>query len=80
MIRLKDNKFERGDKMPVERMALTYRAARVNAGYSQEQAAKLLGISRTILSKWENGDSEPKRSQMELMAKTYDVPVTVFFD
>ena len=35
-------------------------AARVNAKYSQKEAAKLLGISNKTLCKWENGKSFPK--------------------
>lgn len=30
---------------------------RKKAGYSQEQLAELLGISRQAISKWESGDS-----------------------
>ncbi len=30
---------------------------RKKAGYSQEQVAELLGLSRQAVSKWESGDS-----------------------
>ena len=38
---------------------MTLKAARVNAGYGQKEAAKLLGIANKTLSKWENGKSYP---------------------
>ena len=56
---------------------LTMRAARVNAGYSQEEAAALLKISPYTLSNWERGISMPKANQInpicELYGVTYDM-------
>lgn len=36
-------------------MAITLKAARVNKKLSQKKAAKLIGVSVSMLSKWETG-------------------------
>lgn len=36
-------------------MKLSLRAARVNAGFSQEKLAKLIGVSKSTVSRWETG-------------------------
>lgn len=52
---------------------ITLRAARVNAGYSQETAASLLKISPYTLSNWERGVSMPKANQIDLICNLYGV-------
>ena len=36
-------------------MKITLKAARVNAGYSQESLAKQIGVSKSTVSRWEVG-------------------------
>ena len=50
---------------------ITLRAARVNAGFSQEKAAALLNISPYTLSNWERGISMPKANQIEVICNLY---------
>ena len=38
-------------------------AARVNAGLTQEEAAKALKVGKQTIVSWEKGNSEPKMSQ-----------------
>lgn len=52
---------------------LTLKAARVNAGYSQKEAAKLLGISNVTLCNWENGTSFPNAQQIDKICELYGV-------
>ena len=52
---------------------ITLRAARVNAGYSQEDAAILLNISPYTLSNWERGISMPKANQIDAICDLYKV-------
>ena len=52
---------------------ITLRAARVNAGYSQEEAANLLHISPFTLSNWERGASSPKANQIDAICELYKV-------
>ena len=54
-------------------MKITLKAARVNAGYSQKEAAKILGISNTTLCNWENGTSFPNVQQIEKICELYGV-------
>lgn len=44
------------------------------AGFSQEEAAQLLGINRTVLSKIENGKRELNSIVLFKMMKLYNVP------
>ena len=52
---------------------ITLKAARVNAGYTQKEAAILLGISNKTLWSWENGLSSPKATQAGDLCKLYGV-------
>lgn len=50
---------------------LTLKAARVNAGFAQKQAAKELKVSNKTLSNWENGKAIPKADKISLICKLY---------
>lgn len=52
---------------------ITLKAARVNAGFSQKEAAKELEISNTTLCSWENGKSFPNQPMIEAMCELYGV-------
>ena len=52
---------------------LTLKAARVNAGYSQKEAAEKLGISNKTLCAWENGCSFPKADKIDKICELYGV-------
>lgn len=52
-------------------LRITLEAARVNAGYNQKSAAKLLGISPTTLGKYEAGISYPNMKMIEKIEKLY---------
>ena len=54
-------------------MAERLQKLRRKAGYSQEQTAELLGISRQAVSKWENGTSDPSTSNLLAIARLYGV-------
>lgn len=49
-------------------------AARVNAGYSQKEAAELLEVSNKTLCSWEKGKSFPSVAKIELICKLYKIP------
>lgn len=49
-------------------------AARVNAGMSQKQAAKALGVSNRTICKWEQGEAYPKADKITAMCALYKVP------
>lgn len=52
---------------------ITLRAARVNAGYTQKEAAAKLGVSNTTLLSWEKGLSMPKANQIDAICNLYRV-------
>lgn len=54
-------------------MRVTLRAARVNAGLSQEFAGKLIGVSADVISNWERHITFPDVSQLPRIEKAYNV-------
>lgn len=48
-------------------------AARINAGFSQKDAAKALQISNTTLGKWERGESFPTADKIPKICDLYGV-------
>ncbi|SON48606.1 helix-turn-helix transcriptional regulator [Vibrio tapetis] len=45
------------------------KSARVERGYTQEQIAKLVKVAKQTYLKWENGETEPKATQIQLLAE-----------
>lgn len=54
-------------------MKITYAAARINAGFTQAEVAKELGISVGTLSSWENYRNFPSIVAFADLAKLYKV-------
>ena len=52
---------------------MTLRAARINAGFSQKDAAKRLNITPKTLSFWENGDRFPTIVKVQQICELYSV-------
>lgn len=52
-------------------LQITLEAARVNAGYTQKEAAIALGISNATLVSWEKGKSMPKANQIDNICNLY---------
>lgn len=52
---------------------ITIRAARVNVGLTQKEAAKQIGVSNKTLCKWEKGESFPDVMQIEQICVLYGV-------
>ena len=48
-------------------------AARVNAGYSQKDAAEALGVSNKTLCFWEKGKTFPDQPMIEKICALYGV-------
>lgn len=51
-----------------EARAKLLRTAREKAGFTQEEIAKLVKVAKQTYLKWENGDTEPKATQIKLLA------------
>ena len=46
---------------------------RKQAGYSQEQVAEIMGLSRQAISKWESGQGKPEIDNIVKLTEIYDV-------
>ena len=53
---------------------ISLEAARVNAGLSQKEVAKSLGVSNKTVSSWENGKTFPKGDKILKLCDLYGVP------
>lgn len=55
-------------------MEITLKSARVNKGYTQKQAADLIGITEDTLSNYERGKSFPDVPIIKRIEDVYGVP------
>lgn len=53
---------------------ITLRAARINAGLTQKEAAKKLKVSNKTLCNWENNTSIPKADKIDAICILYNIP------
>lgn len=58
---------------------ITLKAARVNAGMTQTEAAKRIGVSISTLKNWESGNTFPKQPQIEAMCEIYGISYDALF-
>ena len=58
---------------------ITLKAARVNAGLTQKEAAKKIGISYQTLSDYEKDESKIKLSMIIKMCSVYNMPIDCIF-
>lgn len=56
-------------------LKITLQAARVNAGMTQRQVAKELGVVNKTISNWESGKSIIKAFQLMSLCQLYNVSV-----
>lgn len=54
-------------------------AARVNAGMTQDDAAKEMHVSKTTILNWEKGKIVPGIPQMAMLSKIYNMPEEYIF-
>ena len=60
---------------------ITLKAARVNAGYTLKEAAKLLGICEGTLIRWEKNPSIVQSKYHRIISGAYHYPSDyIFFD
>lgn len=51
------------------------KAARINAGFNRQQAAKELGVTTKTLFNWENKITSPKIETVKKICKLYAIPI-----
>ncbi|WP_288802562.1 helix-turn-helix transcriptional regulator [uncultured Dialister sp.] len=57
----------------METVKLTLKAARVNAGLTQEEAGQRIGVSKDVISNWERGISYPDVIELRKIEEAYHV-------
>lgn len=60
-------------------LQISLAAARVNAGLTQEEVAKKMGVTKNTVVAWEKGSSEPKISQARKLSEIYGIPLNYIF-
>lgn len=63
----------------LKKLQISLAAARVNAGMTQEDAAKALNVGKQTIVSWEKGTSEPKMSQSRALSELYKMPLDNIF-
>ena len=56
-------------------MELTLRAARVNAGMTQQQVFEKTGFARSTLARWEKGETLPRLNDLAVLCELYGIPM-----
>ena len=54
-------------------LKITLAAARVNAGFTQKQAAEKLNVTRETVNKWENGKASPTADKIDSICNLYRI-------
>ena len=54
-------------------MSITLKAARVNKGLTQKQAAESLGVTAEVVGNWERGITFPKVPMIQKIEQLYGV-------
>lgn len=58
-----------------KKIRISLKAARVNAGYTQPCAAKLIGIGKDTLIKWEKNPGLVNAIFQDKISKVYNLPI-----
>ena len=59
----------------MSRLQITWKAARVNAGLTQEDVARLIKVSPVTIINWERGKTEIKEPSKMALAQLYGVEI-----
>lgn len=62
-----------------ERLQISLEAARVNAGFTQAEAAEKLGKSRQTIQLWESGKTKIDRANLYMLSDIYGVSIDDIF-
>jgi DNA-binding XRE family transcriptional regulator len=54
-------------------MMMTLKAARVNAGMTQNEAGKAIGVTERTIANWEKGKSFPNVFQIKKIENVYSI-------
>lgn len=62
-----------------DKLQITLAAARVNAGFTQEDVAKEMRVTKQTIVNWEKGKIIPKTAQLDFMCKLYKISQDYIF-
>ena len=62
-----------------EKLQISLAAARVNANMTQEDVAKIMGVTRHSIANWENGKTIPGIPEIEMLCRIYNIPQDYIF-
>jgi len=60
-------------------LRLSLRAARVNAGLTQESLATRIGVSKTTINSWESGKTSPDVKHLRMVCEITGIPMDYIF-
>lgn len=64
----------------METLQISLASARVNAEYTQKDAAELMGVDRSTIRRWEKGEKVPDYDESKKLAAIYGIPLdNIFF-
>lgn len=61
-----------------EKFDITIEAARVNRGLTQQELADKIGVGKTTIWKWENGQSSPSIDEGKRICEVTNTPWDLF--
>lgn len=71
--------LERGCERKIMNLQISLAAARVNAGFTQEEIAEKLGVTRATIVNWEKGRVVPKIPEVTMLSELYNIPTDNIF-
>jgi putative transcriptional regulator len=55
------------------KIKISLKAARVNAGHTQESAAQEIGVTRTVVGNWERHKTYPDAAVIPIIERVYGI-------
>lgn len=65
--------------MELEKFQISLAAARVNAGMTQEEAAREMHVSKQTIVNWEKGKVLPNFATLQALSHLYKIPANYIF-
>ena len=59
----------------METIKISLAAARINAGLTQSDVAGIMKLNKQTIVNWEKGKIIPKYAQLEMLSRTYNIPI-----
>jgi len=63
----------------MQELQISLAAARVNAGMTQEDVARKMGVTKQTIVNWEKGRTAPGIPEMEMLSRIYNIPQDYIF-